>query len=129
MDLFDKIKHMKILLVDDDRWIRDSMTLLFETEGCELLALETAEEGLQAVKQQKIDIAIVDYRLPGMDGLEFLKYITALKPDTLRILITAHIDKKVVIEADQLGVEDFIAKPFTSESIEASLSRLVDKLR
>ena len=129
MDLFDKIKHMKILLVDDDRWIRDSMTLLFETEGCELLALETAEEGLQAVKQQKIDIAIVDYRLPGMDGLEFLKYITALQPDTLRILITAHIDKKVVIEADQLGVEDFIAKPFTSESIEASLSRLVDKLR
>lgn len=129
MDLFDKIKHMKILLVDDDRWIRDSMTLLFETEGCELLALETAEEGLQAVKQQKIDIAIVDYRLPGMDGLEFLKYITALQPDTLRILITAHIDKKVVIEADQLGVEDFIAKPFTSESIEASLSRLVDKFR
>jgi DNA-binding NtrC family response regulator len=127
MDLFGKIKHMKILLVDDDKWIRDSMIFLFEVEGCELLAVETAEEGIKAIKQQEFDIAIVDYRLPGMDGLEFLRYIHRVQPETLRILITAYNDKQLFTEADQMGIEDFIAKPFTSEIIEASLNRLVDK--
>lgn len=127
MDLFGKIKHMKTLLVDDDKWIRDSMTLFFEAEGCDLLAVETAEEGLQAIKQQDFDIAIVDYRLPGMDGLEFLKRIHSIHPDTLRILITAYGDNSLFAEALQMGVEDYIAKPFTSEIIEASLSRLLEK--
>ena len=45
MDLFSKLKKMRILLIDDDEWIRDSLSLYFEGEGCHLLALETAEEG------------------------------------------------------------------------------------
>ena len=127
MDIFCKIRNMKILLVDDDKWIRESMSLLFEAEGCDLLTLETAEEGLRAIKKQQFDIAIVDYRLPGMDGLTFLKSLSAHQPDVLRILITAYGDKELLADADEMGVEEHIAKPFTSEIIEASLNRLVEK--
>jgi CheY-like chemotaxis protein len=52
MDLFSKLKKMRILLIDDDEWIRDSLSLYFEGEGCHLFALETAEEGIEALKGQ-----------------------------------------------------------------------------
>jgi len=90
MELFSKLKEMKILLIDDDEWIRDSMRLFFEGEGCHLLALKTAEEGLEALKSKTYDIIIVDYRLPGMDGLKFPKLIQGSNPNAKKILITAY---------------------------------------
>ena len=75
MNLFSEIKEMNILLIDDDEWIRDSMSLLFESEGCQLLALETAEEGIKELKRKSYDIIFIDYKLPGMNGLSFLKKI------------------------------------------------------
>ena len=62
MNLYKKLRNMKMLLIDDDAWIRDSLSIFFESEGCHLKALETAEEGLKALKKQPYDIIIVDYR-------------------------------------------------------------------
>jgi len=124
MDLFNKLKKMEILLIDDDEWIRDSMSLFFEGEGCQLLALETAEEGLKALKDKAYDIIIVDNRLPVMNGLEFLKRIQG-KTNALKILITAYGNEEVVSQAISIGIDDLIEKPFTAKTIEASLSRLI----
>jgi DNA-binding NtrC family response regulator len=125
MDLFEKLKEMRMLLIDDDEWIRDSLSLFFEGEGCHLSALETAEEGMEALKKQDYDIIIADYKLPGMDGLEFLSRIQDSHPDVMKILITAYGSEEVVSEAKRLGAMDFIQKPFTSETVEESLSRLI----
>jgi len=125
MNLFSKLRKMKILLIDDDEWIRDSLSLFFESEGCHLLALETAEEGLEEINKQAYDIIITDYKLPGMDGLEFIKRINLSHPDALTILITAYGSKDVFLKARKMRVQDFIDKPFTSETIENSLSRLI----
>ena len=122
MDLFSKIREMKILLIDDDEWIRDSLSIFFEAEGCHVLALETAEEGLSAIKDQTFDLIIVDYKLPGMDGLEFLKRIHNTQPGAIKVLITAYRDENVVSEAKKLKVHGFIEKPFTSDTIMASLA-------
>lgn len=124
MNVFSILKHMNILLIDDDAWIRDSLKLFFEAEGCHILALETAEEGLEALHCQDYDIIITDYKLPGMDGVEFFKQIQNSHPDTIKILITAYKNEAVVNEAKEAGVQHLIAKPFTSETIEASLTRL-----
>lgn len=124
MNVFSILKHMNILLIDDDEWIRDSLKLFFEAEGCHILALETAEEGLEALHCQDYDIIITDYKLPGMDGVEFFKQIQNSHPDTIKILITAYKNEAVVNEAKEAGVQHLIAKPFTSETIEASLTRL-----
>ena len=117
---------MKILLIDDDEWIRDSLGLYFEDEGCQLFALETAEEGIEALKDQNYDIIMVDYRLPGMDGLEFLKRIQKTQPNALKVLITAYKSKGVVSEALKIGIQDFIEKPFTTKTIKGSLTRLIE---
>ena len=126
MKLFSKLKHMKILLIDDDEWIRDSLGLYFKDEGCQLLALETAEEGIETLKGQTYDIIMVDYRLPGMDGLEFLKRIQKTQPHALKVLITAYKSKGVVTAALKIGIQDFIEKPFTTKTIEESLTRLIE---
>ena len=126
MDLFSKLKEMKVMLIDDDRWIRDSLTSFFEGEGCRLLALETAEEGMKILKDQIYDIIIADYRLPGIDGLEFFKRIQDTQPNTMKILITAYKDQKVVSEATKIGIQGFIEKPFTSKTIEQTLSWLIE---
>ena len=125
MDLFSKLKTMDILLIDDDEWIRDSLIILFEGEGCLLTAFETAEEGMEALKGQHYDIVITDYRLPGMDGLEFLKRIQDMQPHAMKVLITAYGSEGVLSEANNIGVHDFIEKPFTTQTIGASLWRLV----
>ena len=125
MDLFSKIREMKILLIDDDEWIRDSLSIFFEAEGCRVLALETAEEGIAAIKDQAFDLIIVDYKLPGLDGLGFLKRIHNTQPGAIKVLITAYRNDSVVSEAKKLKVQGFIEKPFTSDTIMASLSHLI----
>ena len=125
MDLFGKIREMKILLIDDDEWIRDSLSIFFEAEGCRVLALETAEEGIAAVKDQAFDLIIVDYKLPGLDGLGFLKRIHNTQPGAIKVLITAYRNDSVVSEAKKLKVQGFIEKPFTSDTIMASLAHLI----
>ncbi len=125
MDIFNRIKNMKILLVDDDEWIRDSLSLFFEAEGCNLLTFETAEEAIESVRKHAYDIVISDYKLPGMDGLEFLRRVKEKQPNAFEILITAYANREICEEAKMVGVRDIIPKPFTSEDVETSLARVI----
>ena len=90
-----------------------------------MLTFETAEEGMEAVKKQAYDIVISDYKLPGMDGLEFLRRVKEKQPETFEVLITAYANCEIIKEAKEIGVKDIIPKPFTSEDFETSLSRIV----
>jgi len=116
---------MHLLLIDDDEWVRDSLRMFFESEGCEIVALETAEEGLEFTTSHHVDIILVDYRLPGMDGLEFVKHLPANQVGTLKVLITAYGSDDLLLKAKQSGFHACIPKPFTTEIIEASLERLI----
>lgn len=127
MNLFEKLRGKKILLIDDDEWIRDSLSLFFESEGCQLLALESAEEAVQALAEQPYDIIIADYKLPGMNGLEFFDCVSTHAGPAIKILITAFTAEDALLDATSRGIQDIIAKPFTTKTIEESLSRLLVK--
>ncbi len=126
MDLFHELENMKILLVDDDRWVRDSLRRFFESENCRLNTVETAEEGLAEIEKTIFDIIIVDYCLPGINGFEFLEKIREKAPSAIKILITAYGRKAIMEEASRIGVHYFIAKPFSSHTIESVLSQLIE---
>jgi DNA-binding NtrC family response regulator len=126
MDLFSNLRNMKILIIDDDEWIRDSLRIYFEAEGCHVVVLETAEEGLAELKSQAYDLIIVDYKLPGLDGLEFFKRTLDDHSDAMKVLITAYRTDNVISEARKLKIQGFIEKPFTSESLMASLAHLIE---
>jgi len=127
LNLFKKLRDMKILLIDDDEWIRDSLLLFFQGEGCSLVGLANAEEAIEILKKQSYDIIISDYRLPGMDGLEFFKSTRESHPHTLKILITAYGSDELASMASSLGIDDLILKPLTTNAIEKSLSHLVER--
>ena len=113
MNLFNKLKKLKTLLVDDDELIRDSLKIAFSAKGCAMRVAETAEDGLEAIGEEQFDIIISDYRLPGMNGLDFIKQAAVLQPDAIQFLITAYRDNHIISEASRIGVNEFIEKPFS----------------
>jgi len=127
MDLFVRLQGMKVLLVEDDQWVRDSLRRFFANENCALMAVETGEDALEIIKDNDCDIVITDYRLPGMDGLEFLKKAQRLNARFKKILLTAYMTEAVISEAFRLGVHEFIEKPFSTEDLEEALARVLEK--
>ena len=131
MNPFNELKQVKTLLVDDDELIRDSLKIAFANKGCSMRVAETAEEGLQAIKEEQFDIIISDFRLPGMNGLDFLKLATMTHPQAVNILITAYRDEYLFTEAIRMGVTEFIDKPFSvkalAELLAVSLKRQTKK--
>ena len=126
MNPFETLKKKKTLLVDDDELIRDSLSIAFKNKGCLLQTAETAEEGLKALKKESFDIIVSDFKLPGIDGIEFLKLATAYHPNSVKILITAYGDKDTFSEALGAGAQDFIEKPFSIRMLIDSLNRLIE---
>jgi two-component system response regulator HydG len=122
MNSFSKLKKSKTLLVDDDELIRDSLKIAFTAKGCSMRVAETAEEGLEAVEEEQFDIIISDYRLPGMNGLDFIKQAGVTQPQAVRFLITAYRDDHIFSEALSMGVNEFIEKPFSVKALVALLA-------
>ena len=124
-----KIKQLKdkhILLVDDDAWIRDSMSICLSCEGCRVTTAKTAREGLEALQQGGVDILICDYQLPDRDGLDLLREAKNLAPQVPMILITAFGSRQLYAQAAAIGVDIFIDKPFNSHTIEHAITRLLE---
>ena len=120
MDAFNKLKEFRTLLIDDDELIRDSLGMAFTNKGCYLRTAETAEEGLRALRDESFDVIISDFNLPGMDGLEFFRLASWSYPNTVNVLITAYGDNEIAAKSSEIGVHEFVEKPFTVNRLMAS---------
>jgi DNA-binding NtrC family response regulator len=101
----------KILVVDDELSIRESFSLILENKY-DLHQAASGEAAVKIAADQKIDLAYLDIRMPGMDGIETLKRIKELDPQIEIIMITAVNDVRKASEAVKLGARDYIVKPF-----------------
>ena len=126
MDLFDALKEKKILLIDDDEWIRDSLKRFFAWEECYLETCDSAVEGLQVLHEQQFDIVFIDYRLPDMDGLDLLKRIQLSRPSAKKILLTAYGNGKIAAKAREAAACWFIQKPIDTKNIEKVLRSILN---
>jgi len=127
MNQFLKLKDLKTLLIDDNVIIRDTMQMFFTQKKCLLKTCETAEEGLQALEEERYDILICDFQLPGIDGVEFFKRAVASHPDTIKILISGYVNESAISEAFDIGVHAFIRKPFSLMAFFEQLIPYIDK--
>ncbi len=119
---------MKVLLVDDEKGIRKVLGIALTDAGFEV---ETASDGRKAagmIHQLAPDIVLTDIRMPGMDGIELLKFIKKESPDIEVIMITGHGDLKLAIESLKMDAVDFITKPINNDILEIALKRAKDRI-
>ncbi len=118
----------KILVIDDEESIRLLLKLSLTHKGYEVILAEDGEKGVEAFKQTKPPIVLTDIKMPGMNGIEVLKQIKQLDPDTRIIVITGHGEMESAIEALQLEASDFINKPVSDEALSVALKRAEEVL-
>ncbi len=112
-----------ILLVEDDPWTRDSLSLFFQIEGCRLRSAANADEAITALLGEQFDLIICEYWLPDMDGLSVLKLYGECQPEAVKVLISAYLTHQAADEAMRSGIDDVLRKPFKVETLENSLKR------
>jgi two-component system, NtrC family, nitrogen regulation response regulator NtrX len=104
-----------ILIVDDERGIRDTLRAVLEDEGFSTEAVASGEDCLKALQRRAYDCVLLDVWLPGVDGLETLKKLRAAGSDTAVVIISGHGNIETAVRATKLGAFDFIEKPLSIE--------------
>jgi len=107
----------RILVVDDEEGVRKSLKVVLEDEGC---LVDTAENGQEAITKSKpkfYNLALIDIRLPDMDGLTLLTQMPETTPKTAKVIITGYPSLDNAIAAVNKGADGYIVKPFTMENL------------
>jgi len=107
----------RILIVDDEKSIRDSVAGILMDEGFEPLCAASAEEGLDMLAREEIDLVLLDIWMPGMDGLEALRRLKEQMPHLPVIMISGHGTIETAVQATKSGAYDFIEKPPSYEKL------------
>jgi DNA-binding response OmpR family regulator len=121
------MKHKSILIVDDEKNIRLTLSQALEILEVETDTAANGEEALSKLKEKKFGLILLDLKMPGMDGMEVLRQVSEIRPDIRIIIITAYGTVESAVEAMKLGAADFIQKPFASEEIRELVSRVMDR--
>jgi two-component system response regulator PilR (NtrC family) len=117
----------KILVVDDEKSMRDFLSIMLKKEGYEVSTAENGEDALRAVQAEIFDLVITDVKMPRMDGLEVLKMVKDVSPETVVLMITAFATTETAVEAMKLGAYDYITKPFKVEEIKLVIRKALEK--
>jgi len=120
-------KKNKILIVDDEAIIRDSLRDWLTDAGYEVLTAGNGIEGLELVRKEKPGVAVIDLVLPGSDGLDLLRKAKQIQPGIQVIIITAYSSVHTAIAAIKEGAYDYIEKPFSPEKVELLIAKLVER--
>ncbi len=117
-----------ILVVDDEATMRRSLADILRLEGYRVQTAASGEEAILQIKEELYDLILLDLKMPGMGGIEVLRFKAETSPDSQVILLTAHGSLESAIEALRLGAQDYLLKPSSPETILASVARAL-KLR
>jgi DNA-binding NtrC family response regulator len=121
-----KKKKANILVVDDEKSMRDSMHMLLKEDYHVHLA-NSGKEAIELIKQQSIDLVLLDIRLPEIDGIEVLKLIKGHDDSIEVIMVTAVVMVKHAVEAIRIGAYDYITKPFDIDSLQEQVEKVLEK--
>ena len=121
------MKQKSVLIVDDEKNIRLTLSQALEVLGVETDTAANGEDALSKLKEKEFGLILLDLKMPGMDGMEVLHQVSKIRPDIRIIIITAYGTIGSAVEAMKLGAADFIQKPFASEEIRELVSRVMDR--
>ena len=115
-----------ILVVDDEPNYQIVLAELLKDEGYEVFTADSGTAGLPIVRETDLDLVLTDMKMPGMDGIEFLRKIKGFNKELPVILITAYAEVEKAVEAMRLGAFTYLAKPFSNEELLANVGKAVE---
>ena len=119
---------IKLLLVDDEKGITDSLESFFQNRGFTVYTADGGEKALEIVKKDKPDIVFLDIRMRGLNGLEVLERIKKIDSKIKVIMLTIHEEKEIMDKAKELGADEYITKPFRVDYLEEVVVKKVQEL-
>lgn len=122
------MEEIKILFVDDEEFVLNALKRLFMDDNYTILTASSGEEGLEILKKEEPQIIISDYRMPGMNGVDFLRKAYIRKPDAVRIVLSGYADTAVIVQAINEGqIYKLIPKPWNDDELKIAISNAVDR--
>ncbi len=118
-------KRYKVLVIDDNEWIRTTLKDLLATSGYQVDIADNGETGISKVKSKCYDIVLSDVQMPKIDGIELLKQIKVYDSTLPVVMITGFPTVDTAIQAMKEGASDFITKPFRYEQVNMVVDKLV----
>ncbi|MEI7812927.1 MAG: sigma-54 dependent transcriptional regulator [Ignavibacteria bacterium] len=115
----------RILIVDDEKAIRESLQIVLKDEGYKAETAADGEEALEKLKTENYDVVLTDIKMPKIDGMELLRKAGHLSPDTFFIIMTAYASVNTAIEALREGAYDYFIKPIEFDDVLLRLKRLI----
>ena len=119
---------MKILIIDDERSIRNSLKEILEDEGYDVDVAENGQQGVEMVEKEKYDVIFCDIKMPVMDGVETLAKLTAMGIDSAVVMVSGHADVATAVDCIKKGAFDFIEKPLDLNRILITIKNAKDKV-
>jgi len=121
------MRDKPILIVDDEKNIRLTLSTSLEALGVETISAENGEEALVKLREKEFGLILLDLHMPGVDGMEVLRRVRENRPDIRIIILTAFGTIELAVEAMKLGAVDFIQKPFVPEQIRERVARVMSR--
>jgi len=118
--------NTKILIVDDELIMRESLAGWLERDGHEVSAAASGEEAMEVLKDSRFDILLVDIKMEGMSGLDVLKQVKESDPDVDVVMITAYGSIPTAIEAMKKGAYDYLLKPFDPDALGVLIEKIIE---
>ncbi|MCF0173818.1 MAG: sigma-54-dependent Fis family transcriptional regulator [Bacteroidales bacterium] len=118
---------MKILIIDDERSIRNSLSEILEEEGFYVEACEDGKQGIEAALKDRFDVIFCDIKMPGIDGVEVLKKLVAEGIDSAIVMISGHADIEVAVDCIKNGAFDFVQKPLDLNRILITIKNATER--
>ena len=116
-------RRPKVLVVDDEEWMRDACVEILQAEGYEVQAAVDGPTGLELIRRSSPDLVLVDLKMPGMDGIAYLGSVKGFDPEIVAIMITGYATLESAVEAMKKGAYDFLPKPFKPAELRAVARR------
>ena len=119
----------RVLVVDDEKSMRDLLSITLEKEGYDVLTAAGGEAAIEALRRDATDAVITDLRMPKVDGLQVLRAAKEISPDVAVIVITAVASTETAVEAMKLGAYDYITKPFKLDEVSLIVRNALERKR
>jgi len=123
------IPSVRLLIVDDDDQLRQTLERRFKRQGMTVAAAATAADALERAEQERFDVALLDLHLPDQTGIELLQRLKEGQPELEALMLTAHGSMETAIQAMKSGAYDYLTKPFHLPELEIHIQKAFEKVR